>query len=1369
MASTDEPCPRCGKAIPADSGGLCLSCLDSEDTFTALAPRLPAIPGYRMLRPLGEGGMGTVFLAEDETLHRTVAIKLIARAFAPESTARERFLREARAMAKVEHPAIVRVYSFGRLDDNDYLVMEYVEGQTLRDVIRARSPMPWPEALRITRQVLEALQAAWERGVVHRDVKPSNVLVDRKGRVRVADFGLAKSFEGGDASLTQAGDMVGTPAYVAPEQARGTTVDLRTDLYATGIVLWEMLTGEVPFRDESPMAVLYRHLHEDVPPLPARLGAPPAVAELVAALCRRDPELRPASYEDALARLDAALGEAASGSAPRAAATAAKTSSRSRRAPTALAAMVLAAGVATAWWVPRLVVRDEPVPAQPATAAPFELRIVVLPFYGPDDLSAREGRQIAALVEGELHRRLGDDASIVGLEETEKPVRSHDEAIARGRQLGASIVLWGEALAVRDQTEITPSFTVIPPSEPQNDPSAAQAWLVARPIDTLASHLERLADTPEPVRLDATVPDQIALRKTTASGMGAVVAFLAGVHWLNRDQPQRALPYLEQAPPGLVGLRYRARALARLDRAGEARALLEGAAAGGSLDAQSLALLGDLRFPEDLAGAADAYGRAIASGQAFSSREAVLQDGLLYHGETFAEPCPPPAHRRETPYLLAVEPATGRVVRRLYLPGLPRRFDGRGGDVDVVYKEASEEGRLAKIGLARGELDRPVYFGGNYQPRLIALRAGRAPAANFADSVLMGSAARWEALRGYVRFGAANASCAAVPTDLGALERALRAAADHDPTQPMFPLYLGFTLAGEGRQREAAAAWEGLAAGDWKGVPHFELMWIAELLDRVGETRWSDALAAKALARRRQHPQPIWGTTLIGRLISAPLGFRRRMAPRGFELERAYLRLNQAREVTGPDGEVDSLAAALWADHFAHHGRADLAARERVYARRARDVPFAIADELVLLDYAANLLRGTTLATLLLGFGLWALAGRLRAPALGAMTAALRGAGPPQRIAIVASVALVLGELLLLHTVTSQLPAARLALVAASVALGLLVAWGAAPALRGRAAVAVVALAALAIGSLAAVQWWGCRLASLMAVPGGLEDSLGHPSVVRFLDQRGAAHPSAEGDLLAGVAHQLAGDRERAAALYRQALALPEAAPNLRAVAAGASLPARWPTPRQVRAALLVPAFSMLGVRLTWQVQPAGGLSPAQLGPPELGLLLAAAGYFLASLALLALAPRRLLPPAAAPDPTSLHRRRSWQLALPGLPATLGGRSLAAAGIALAFALPVASLATLARSSGLGFGPATTAILPSLDSTVVPLAVAGDVGRVQLVTSGVLWLHPFARPFWASQLVLLVAAVTWQIREWRRLPGGDAPPSFETRAQPVSP
>jgi hypothetical protein len=206
-----------------------------------------------------------------------------------------------------------------------------------------------------------------------------------------------------------------------------------------------------------------------------------------------------------------------------------------------------------------------------------------------------------------------------------------------------------------------------------------------------------------------------------------------------------------------------------------------------------------------------------------------------------------------------------------------------------------------------------------------------------------------------------------------------------------------------------------------------------------------------------------------------------------------------------------------------------------------------------------------------------------------------------------------------------------------------------------------------------------------------------------------------------------------------------------------------------VRAALLVPAFSMLGVRLTWQVQPAGGLSPAQLGPPELGLLLAAAGYFLASLALLALAPRRLLPPAAAPDPTSLHRRRSWQLALPGLPATLGGRSLAAAGIALAFALPVASLATLARSSGLGFGPATTAILPSLDSTVVPLAVAGDVGRVQLVTSGVLWLHPFARPFWASQLVLLVAAVTWQIREWRRLPGGDAPPSFETRAQPVSP
>jgi len=186
----------------------------------------PVIPGYRLVRLLGEGGMGRVYLAEDEALGRRAAVKVMPARRVDGEDARARFLREARLLASVEHPNVVRVYAFGEAEGQPYLVMEYVEGESLADRLRRERRLGQPEALRIARAVTEALAAAWESGVVHRDVKPSNILVDRNGHVRVADFGLAKpTVDSADPTLTREGAIVGSPAYMSPEQGRGLPVD----------------------------------------------------------------------------------------------------------------------------------------------------------------------------------------------------------------------------------------------------------------------------------------------------------------------------------------------------------------------------------------------------------------------------------------------------------------------------------------------------------------------------------------------------------------------------------------------------------------------------------------------------------------------------------------------------------------------------------------------------------------------------------------------------------------------------------------------------------------------------------------------------------------------------------------------------------------------------------------------------------------------------------------------------------------------------------------------------------------------------------------------------------------------------------------
>jgi serine/threonine-protein kinase len=219
---------------------------------------LPVIPGYELLERLGEGGMGEVFLARQLSLDREVAVKLVRRELLAEEWFLERLEREARLLARLRHPHLVTVHDFLRLPDGTaVVVMELVEGGSLRDRLRAAPDgLPLDEAVTLIRQVAAALAAAHAEGVVHRDIKPENVLLDAAGQVRVTDFGMALSLAPGAQRLTRTGATLGTPGYLAPEQLTGADTDARTDLFALGVLLYEMLTGRLPLGSfEPPRAV----------------------------------------------------------------------------------------------------------------------------------------------------------------------------------------------------------------------------------------------------------------------------------------------------------------------------------------------------------------------------------------------------------------------------------------------------------------------------------------------------------------------------------------------------------------------------------------------------------------------------------------------------------------------------------------------------------------------------------------------------------------------------------------------------------------------------------------------------------------------------------------------------------------------------------------------------------------------------------------------------------------------------------------------------------------------------------------------------------------------------------------------------------
>ena len=260
---------------------------------------------YRVDHRIGSGGMADVYCATDLQLGRKVALKLLYRRFAEDAEFVERFRREASSAAGLQHPNVVGVFDRGEWDGTYYIAMEFLEGRSLKDIVRDQGPLPPPRAAELIVQVLKAARFAHRRGVIHRDFKPHNVLVDSEGRAKVTDFGIARA---GASDMTETGSIMGTAQYLSPEQAQGHTVSAQSDLYSIGIMLYELLTGRVPFDGDSPVTIALKQVSEDpVPPSALNPAVTPALEAVVLQALQKDPAHRFPDADAFIAALEGAV------------------------------------------------------------------------------------------------------------------------------------------------------------------------------------------------------------------------------------------------------------------------------------------------------------------------------------------------------------------------------------------------------------------------------------------------------------------------------------------------------------------------------------------------------------------------------------------------------------------------------------------------------------------------------------------------------------------------------------------------------------------------------------------------------------------------------------------------------------------------------------------------------------------------------------------------------------------------------------------------------------------------------------------------------------------------------------------------------
>jgi len=1295
--------------------------------------------------------MGAVYLAEEEALGRKVALKLIGEKFASTGNARTRFVREARSMATVEHPNIVRLYAFGESEGRAYLVMEYVDGESLADRLAREKSLGPAEAIRLTRQIAEALDAAWEKRIVHRDIKPSNILIDRRGQARVADFGLAKPVGIIDESaLTNSSAIVGTPYYISPEQIHGKELTCQSDIYSLGVMLYEMLTGEKPFAATSPLAVLDQHLHTPFPTLAGRgLDCPDALAQLVRVMTRKDPADRPGSYTDVVAALNAVASDRPLPQSLARTLDPPPEATRSFGSPlrkwALLAMAVIATLVATASFWGRYAPASAGVNPASASIPDGRLSVAVAPFYGPDDDSAKEGRVMAALVEKSIRGRFGkDEATVFGIEDTQRPVHDHDAARALGKKLGANAVIWGEAIALRGETNIQPYFTIIPPEPPPPKPGESAPSKGA----TFGDPLLALREEAPSLVVQGAAPNQFELRRTSASGVGDMVMLLAGVHALYRQgNAEKALKYLQAAPETPETLRHRAFAFVRLGRIPESVAAMREAEKGAPdpRDAQGYADLGDALLEADqTAPAVEAYRRAFQSAGDITTHFGTLFEGKLYTKEPYKYRIKPGQKSRETTtYLLGLDPSTGNVLERHFLPGVAQELSIRNGTLEISYSSDPSRADLStlwKIGLARGRLDKPVYPTTNLLLRVHAMKNPRRIASNFLADFETPQTPDAPPPRFGLHLDKPGDVFADAPRSLPELESALRFAISRDPTQPWYQLFLGQALASEGKRSDATAAWSRVFEGSYPAIPYYDYSWMATIFERIGERNWADRAYSEALRRRKLIPQPIEDGFLIERLLNIPFMRTAAMASaRGRDLPRQYLWVQRTREISGVCNEGEAGSPAAWEKYFRQTGDLELARREAAY----RD---ALSRAPINLDAASTESDIALYVSFAAFVALWWVVGRTlivrgirRVPGSGSRL----GAGVAITVLLGASLAVGLAGLLLNRIGLLSHPywtaveglAAVVLLVGASSAL-----WN-----RGiRAAVASLSLAERLAITAAALLLAGAaggfagaieRYTSLSRIPIGAMDGLGNPHFADILESsKGHVGDSPEMRYCLAVASHMAGDQNRARELYSSIPDDPRARDNLAALEKGAILPVHSLRDAEIANAFTAGIWSRAMRRFFfWRpIQP----SSDSIEWIDISVFLALRWTMVGAVLLLGL---------------TLAVKRS------GNPAALSLSALArsfAIPFLLSFALPPMLFLVWLLPSPV-MGPYTGSWYINLNSHRAnpypnPVTVKTEAADLAYNYWTDFWAMPHARPFWGAVAVSLVLGLILAVVSWKQ-------------------
>jgi eukaryotic-like serine/threonine-protein kinase len=520
--------------------------------------RAALAPDYEVERQLGAGGMGAVFLARDVRLDRPVAVKVVAPELAAHATVRQRFLREARTIARLRHPSIVDVHTVGESGGLLYFIMQCVSGESLRELLEREKRVPPERATVILRQLADALAYAHGEGVVHRDIKPENVLIDqRSGRAMLTDFGVARAFEATDDRMTGTGLIVGSPRYMSPEQAAGDReLDGRSDIYSLGLMGYEMLTGEPTFSGASPVSVIAKQITEVPPPIATRVdGVPLALAQAIDRALAKDPNERWATAAD----MSAALSDASrGGDVTRSGAIARRAARRKRVATIGIAAAVVAL-IATAAWALR---NGAPAvdPRKSFLVAPFEVQgndpalewlregsvnMLTLNLATWSDLTVVDyERTLDLLRDAEL-----DDASRIGLA----------DARDMARRSGVWTVVLGLVQRVGDSVRVTARAYDVETGRRIGDPAEHSVHASADPrlvFDAVASDLLDLAGA------KSMRPE---LARTTTSSLEAYRAYLTGLQALNGWQLAKADSAFAHATRAdtTFALAYYKRALAR--------------------------------------------------------------------------------------------------------------------------------------------------------------------------------------------------------------------------------------------------------------------------------------------------------------------------------------------------------------------------------------------------------------------------------------------------------------------------------------------------------------------------------------------------------------------------------------------------------------------------------------------------------------------------------------------------------------------------------------------------------------------------------------------------------------------------------------